>query len=152
MQFAGLKLPKTRSRLVYCPKAKSSNAESRANGASTSKDITTNMAMTSSNKGHGNSDDINLVTLRNSFAALNEDDKLFENVDTSNVGNDGSTVKEATKVVKDSDKVILRTYTTRLLNSWLHHQNELVKVQTMKVHSRMKIMIFMTVMRMKFLI
>ncbi|PWA81501.1 Plant specific Rop nucleotide exchanger, PRONE [Artemisia annua] len=29
----------------------------------------------SSNKGRGNSDDINLVTLRNLFATLNEDDK-----------------------------------------------------------------------------
>ncbi|PWA45289.1 hypothetical protein CTI12_AA515080 [Artemisia annua] len=78
MQFPGLKLPKTRSQLVSCPKAKSLNAASKSNEALTSKDSATNMVTTCSNKGHGNSDDINLVTLRNSFAALNEDDKFLQ--------------------------------------------------------------------------
>ncbi|PWA70346.1 polyadenylate-binding protein 8 [Artemisia annua] len=52
-----------------------------SNGASTSK--TTNTATNSSNKGPRSLDDINLVSIRNSFAALNEQNKVFENGDVS---------------------------------------------------------------------
>ncbi|GJV46051.1 hypothetical protein Tco_1430587 [Tanacetum coccineum] len=52
------------------------------NGASTSKCNTNyNGASTSSKKGPGNSDDINFVSLRNSFAALNKHDKSDSDVD-----------------------------------------------------------------------
>ncbi|GJV28089.1 hypothetical protein Tco_1384537 [Tanacetum coccineum] len=52
------------------------------NGASTSKRNTNyNGASTSSKKGFGNSDDINIVSLRNSFAGLNKHDKSDSDVD-----------------------------------------------------------------------
>nr|GEW12877.1 zinc finger, RING/FYVE/PHD-type [Tanacetum cinerariifolium] len=72
-----------------------------------------------SNKGRGNSDDINLVTLTNSYVALNEEDKVFVNMDNSNAGNDGNTVKEATKVVEDGDNDVEDVYneTTQFMAS-----------------------------------
>ncbi|GKF34902.1 hypothetical protein Tco_0108102 [Tanacetum coccineum] len=74
--------------------------------ASTSKslnaDFIDNGATCSSNKGPASFDDINMVTLRNSFTTLNEEDKVFENVDTSNAGNDGNISKDATKVGDDT--------------------------------------------------
>ncbi|GKD80398.1 hypothetical protein Tco_1343019 [Tanacetum coccineum] len=47
------------------------------NGVSTSKGNINNETSTSCNKGRGNSGDINLVSLRNSFAALNEHVKIL---------------------------------------------------------------------------
>nr|GFB16400.1 hypothetical protein [Tanacetum cinerariifolium] len=41
--------------------------------------------------------------LRNSFEALKENDKVFENVGTLNDGSVGNTVKDATKTMKESD-------------------------------------------------
>ncbi|GJY49855.1 hypothetical protein Tco_0439811 [Tanacetum coccineum] len=74
--------------------------------ASTSKtsnaDFRDNEAISSSNKGHVSSDDINMVTIRNPFTTLNEEDKVFENVDTSNAGNDGNISKDVTKVGDDT--------------------------------------------------
>ncbi|GJY68319.1 hypothetical protein Tco_0471301 [Tanacetum coccineum] len=99
---------KSRFEYGHIPKSK--------DGASTSKDGATastyessnvdfkaNGATTYSNKGHVISSDINLVTLRNSFAALNEKDNVFKNVDVLNAGNYGNTAKDATKVGDDTD-------------------------------------------------
>ncbi|GJR42210.1 hypothetical protein Tco_1310313 [Tanacetum coccineum] len=62
------------------------------NGAST---------LSSSNKGSGNSDNINLVSLRNSFAALNKQYKVFEIVENLEVGNVES--KSGEKPTEDSE-------------------------------------------------
>ncbi|PWA59262.1 zinc finger, RING/FYVE/PHD-type [Artemisia annua] len=93
---------------VKASTSKNSNVDSRVNGASTSKNAKTNMAMTSSNKGPVSSDDINMVTLRNSFAASNEEDKVFEKVDTSNARNDGNIVKDATNARNDNSTQLKR--------------------------------------------
>ena len=63
----------------------------------TSKSNTTNNGSSaSSNKAPGNSNDINLVFPRNSFATLNEHDKVFENMDTLKVEIEGNTAKDVT--------------------------------------------------------
>lgn len=51
-----------------------------------------------------------MVKLRNSFAALNEEDKVFENVDTSNAVNDGNIVKNETMARDDSDSDVEDVY------------------------------------------
>ncbi|GKB55849.1 hypothetical protein Tco_0912035 [Tanacetum coccineum] len=65
----------------------------------TSKNNTINMASSSTNKGTQNSNDINVVTLKNSFEALKEKDKIFENVGTLIDGNVGNTVMSWKRVI-----------------------------------------------------
>ncbi|GJT29024.1 reverse transcriptase domain-containing protein [Tanacetum coccineum] len=107
--------------------SKSLNADFMDNGATWSSnkgptsnaDFRDNGATSSSNKGPVSFNDINMVTLRNSFTALNEEDKVFENVDTSNAGNDGNISKDATKVEDDTYSDVEDVYdeTARFMSS-----------------------------------
>ncbi|GJZ00340.1 hypothetical protein Tco_0517769 [Tanacetum coccineum] len=71
------------------------------NGASTSKSNTNNMATTSSDKGPGNSNDINVVSLRNSFATLNDHD--IENVVMTKAVNEDNIDMDSKKVMDKSN-------------------------------------------------
>nr|GEW89614.1 ribonuclease H-like domain-containing protein [Tanacetum cinerariifolium] len=84
---------------------------------STSRCNTNKMATTSSNNGPENSDNINMVSLRSSFAALNEQDKVFENVDMTKERNEATLLWMCQRLWMRV-RVMLTTYTTRLLNSW----------------------------------
>ncbi|GJY96275.1 hypothetical protein Tco_0512636 [Tanacetum coccineum] len=71
--------------------------------ASTSKDTTTNAATSSTSSEHGNSDGTNLVTIKNSFEALKENENIFEKVVSSREDNVWDTIKEAEQVMEESD-------------------------------------------------
>ncbi|GJV87894.1 CFE protein [Tanacetum coccineum] len=88
----------SKSRFMYRPVSRPKDEASTSKEGQTSKGGSTNWDMSSSNKGLVNSDSINLVTLRDSFAALNEKDKVFENVDTSNAGNEDNIAKDVTEM------------------------------------------------------
>lgn len=53
------------------------------NGATTSRNSKANITTSSRKRGIDTSDDINLVTPRNSFVALNDENKILVNVVTS---------------------------------------------------------------------
>ncbi|GJR25751.1 hypothetical protein Tco_0887455 [Tanacetum coccineum] len=82
-------------------------------------------ALTSCNKRPGNSYDIKLVTLRNSFAALNEQEKVFKIVENSKLINVRKVVpkvtinstfascvdrKQGEKVIEDSESDVEDVY------------------------------------------
>ena len=70
----------------------------------TSRNTKANISPTSIKKGKRTSDDIKLVSLRNSFATLNEENKVLENVVTSIVG------KEANKDCEDNESYVEDVY------------------------------------------
>ncbi|GJX55031.1 hypothetical protein Tco_0284928 [Tanacetum coccineum] len=70
--------------------------------------IRINGASASCNKGPGNSDDINLVSLRNLFATLNEQEKVFEIVEILKAKNADS--KSGENFIEDSKSDVKDVY------------------------------------------